>query len=140
MALPIAFGGPLQEQNGALEMLDRAVLRYVEAHRALVEAEAVMLSGLVRALADRQVVEVEVTQEAGRSGGRGRKITSAEYMRRIREQPYLNPNQAAHLLRKSKHTIYQAMQAGELEFISQGHRTVIKREDLDDWMERGAPR
>src|SRR5918995_20118 len=108
MALPIAFGGPLQEQNGALEMLDRAVLRYVETHRALVEAEAVMLSGLVRALADRQVVEVKVTQEAGRSGGRGRKITSAEYMRRIREQPYLNPNQAAHLLRKSKHTVYQA--------------------------------
>ena len=67
------------------------------------------------------------------------KAVSSDHLERIKHYPYLNPRDAARLMKKSPTTIYDAIYAGELEHIRHGQRYKIKREALDDWYERGAP-
>ncbi len=65
---------------------------------------------------------------------------TAEQLALIRQQDYLKASEAAILTRKSKKTIYDAIYAGELEYIQHGERYYITRKDLDAWMMRLAGR
>ncbi len=61
---------------------------------------------------------------------------TAEEMALIRQQDYLKPSEAAILARKSEKTLYDAIYAGELDFIQHGSRYYITRDELDAWMLR----
>ncbi len=68
------------------------------------------------------------------------RTANPEYLERIKHYPYLNPRDAGRLMQKSPTTIYDAIYSGELEHVPQRRRGYkIKREALDDWMERGSP-
>lgn len=91
--------------------------------------------------------ELKVALKEVKDGGRhtlgeSRKPTTsaAAHLALIKQYPYLTLTDAAKLVRKSRTTIYEAMYSGELETLTQGKRYYIKREVLDDWMERGAPK
>lgn len=62
-------------------------------------------------------------------------VVTAERIAVVREKVYLNPTEAALLTNKSKNTIYSAIYSGELDALRHGQRYVIRREDLDEWME-----
>ncbi len=64
-------------------------------------------------------------------------LERAEYVKRISHHPYLKITEAAALVKKSTKTIYDAIYAGELKYLAHGRRYMIKRADLDDWMDRG---
>jgi excisionase family DNA binding protein len=49
---------------------------------------------------------------------------------------YLTPREAAKASHKSPTTIYDAIHSGELRYLAHGSRYLVRREDLDDWMER----
>jgi len=50
-------------------------------------------------------------------------------------QEILKPTEAAEILRISKSEIYRQMQTGGLPHIAIGKRKLIRREDLEAWIE-----
>ncbi len=57
---------------------------------------------------------------------------------RLKEEPeYFTITEAAKRCRKSRKTLYEAIYSGELEYLGgEGHRYLIRRSDLDKWMDR----
>ncbi len=65
---------------------------------------------------------------------------SAEELERIKAQEYLRITEAAILGRKSRQTVYDAIHAYELAALRHGGYWLIRRRELDAWMDRLAER
>lgn len=65
---------------------------------------------------------------------------SAEELERIKAQEYLRITEAAVLTRKGRQAIYDAIHAYELEALRHGGYWLIRRRELDAWMDRLAQR
>ena len=68
-----------------------------------------------------------------------RRETSPEYLKRLNQYEYLRVAEAATVTSKGRSILYQAIYAGELRALRQGHRGyLVRRKDLDTWMENFA--